>query len=177
MRYKINDIGEAGLEVDLPLTARWLAEHCPELEGSLGSAGLQLTGRIERSGEDFLLRGTLRGSFSMNCVRCLEPTEVPIEVTLAVVFVERPEGERDDAAAPETDDEADTVSFADGVIDLAQEIREEIFLSVPMSPRCEPECLGICAHCGGNRDRNPCDCEERARAAESPFAALAKLRS
>ena len=176
MRYKTTELGEAGVDVNLDLSATWLAESCPELEGELGPDGLRLDGRIERTGDDFLLRGSLRGALRMQCVRCLESTVIAVDVGIAVQFIE------DDPNLVESndeddDDDGDLVRFADGIIDLTDEIREEICLALPMSPRCEPECGGICAVCGRNRDRDPCDCEERQRAAMSPFANLAKLKS
>lgn len=175
MRYKTTEIGEAGIDVNIDLGAQWLAESCPELEGEVADKGLRLAGRIERAGDDFLLRGTLKGSLRMQCVRCLEPTTVPVDVDIAVQFIEADpnlvESEDDD------DDDGDFVRFQEGVIDLTHEVREEIFLALPMSPRCEPECLGICTICGRKRARELCACEERQRQQASRFGNLAKLKS
>ena len=181
MRYKTNDIGEHGLAVDVPISPAWLAEKCSELGGEMGPDGLAFSGRLEVTGDDFLLRGKLQGSMKFTCVRCLEPMVMPIEADMAVVFVEGPDESklpkgRDVVNLAEGDD-GDFALFQDGVIDISPELREELFLAVPYSPRCEPECLGICLVCGGNRDKVACDCEEREKLKASPFADLAKLKA
>lgn len=186
MRYKTNDIGESGLAIDVSVTPAWMAQECAELGGEVGPDGLRFAGRIEPNGEDFLLRGKLAGSLQLTCVRCLEPTRLPVDVDVAVIFVEGPEGDAPPAKAKDKDkdvvnlaegDDGDIAVFQNGVIDIGPEIREELFLAVPFSPRCEPECLGICLTCGVNRDKSPCDCEERENLKRSPFAELAKLKS
>jgi uncharacterized protein len=177
MRYKTKDIGDEGLDLDLPVTPQWLAAAIGDAGAELAPEGLSLVARLEPSGDDFLLRGRLRGAVSMPCGRCLEPTRVPIDVPVTVSFVEKlPERAEGGHVEVETDD-GDFVVFEDGVIDLEHELREEILLALPMAPRCEPECAGICPICGKNRAHNACDCADRERAALSPFAALQKLKS
>ena len=182
MRYKTIDIGELGLDLDLSLDAAFLEQHLADLEGKLAPEGLHFHGRLEPLGEDFLLRGKLKGALEFTCVRCLEPTKLPIDVDLAVSFVEAEADKIPHGKVPQSGetvdlsegDPGDFAVFQDGVIDLAPEFREELFLAVPYSPRCEPECLGICPHCGTNRDKSPCNCEEQQSLKRSPFADLAK---
>lgn len=180
MRYKTNDIPEGGLGVDVPLTEAWLGENCGDLGARLAPGGLRLRGRLEPTGDDFLLRGKLKGALEFTCVKCLEPTRLAVDVDVAVSYVEGPEEDRAKPTPPGDEDEdegeGDFITFQDGVIDLGPEIRDEIFLAVPYSPKCEPECLGICPMCGVNRDKTPCTCEEQQNLARSPFADLAKLK-
>lgn len=181
MRYKTIDIGEHGLDVDLSLDASFLAEQLPDVEGQLAPEGLRFRGRLEPLGDDFLLRGKLAGALQFTCVRCLEPTKLPIDLDLAVSFVEgesEPGPRGDEKIDLDEGDPGDFAVFQDGVIDLAPEFREELLLAIPFSPRCEPECAGICPHCGANRDKNPCNCEAQQNLKRSPFADLAnKLKS
>jgi uncharacterized metal-binding protein YceD (DUF177 family) len=180
MRYKTNDIGEHGLAVDVPLSPAWLAENCPDLGGELGAAGVRFVGRLESTGDDFLLRGKLSGALNFTCVRCLEPTTLQVDADMAVIFVEGPDESHlpkgKDVVNLDEGDDGDFALFQDGVIDIGPELREELFLAVPYSPACEPECLGICLVCGENRAKTPCDCEEREKLKRSPFADLANLK-
>jgi uncharacterized protein len=176
MQFKVKDIGDDGLDVDLALTPAWLERECRGSEVTLAPTGLRFHGRLERSGIDFLLRGRLAGALTTACARCLETATLPLQVEVSVVFTEKPEPRKDDAE--DEDLEApDVIRFSDGVIDLTPEIREEILLALPVQVLCREDCAGLCPVCGGNRNVNPCTCEETQRRQQSKFAALAKLKS
>jgi uncharacterized protein len=176
MQFKVKDIGEQGVDVDVPVTAAWLADQCPDLDTRPGPGGLRFTGRLEPSGEDYLLQGQLKGNLDTICSRCLEPATLALDVPVAVVYVEK------GSEKPDEDDEdqleaPDTLTFENGVVDLAPEIRDEILMAIPVSVLCRPECAGLCPVCGGNRNQNPCDCVEREGARVGKLAGLAKFKS
>jgi uncharacterized metal-binding protein YceD (DUF177 family) len=172
MRFKIKDIGDEGLVVDLPVTAAWLAAECPDLDAKPGMAGVTMHGVLEKSGDDFLLRGELRGVLESPCARCLEPARVSLEVPLVVTFVEKGSADGDD----EDEDETDVVFFEGGEIDLGAELRDEILLAMPINPSCREECRGLCSVCGGNRNATPCDCEAKQAQATTKLSALGKIK-
>jgi uncharacterized protein len=174
MQLKAKDIGDDGVDVDLAVTPAWLEERCPDLGARPAPSGLRFRGRVERSGDDFLLRGQLRGGLITPCSRCLEEARLEIDVPVTVMFVEH-DGEAEDEEAP-ADDAPDVIPFEDGIIDLAGELREEILLALPPQVLCREECAGLCPVCGGNRNAAPCDCEEKQRLAQSRFAVLGKLK-
>ena len=174
MRFKIKDIGDEGLDVDLPVTAAWLGEQCPDLDAQLGVDGLALRGVLEKSGDDVLLRGDLRGALEMSCGRCLEAARVPVDLPMTVTFVEKSASGRD--VDVEADDDDDIVFFEGGEIDLGTELRDEILLAMPINPLCQDGCLGLCSVCGGNRNNVPCDCEERRRGATAKLSELGRIK-
>ena len=183
MRYKTKDIGEEGLEVRVPVTDAWLSTELPDLELTPAPKGLTFSGRLEPSGEDsYLLRGDLRGALETVCGRCLEPAQIPLDLPVVVSYVEKDEGPARAAAADEdeggegSDDGGDVFTFSGGVIDLGGEIRDEILLALPISPLCRPDCAGICPVCGGNRNVQACDCEERQRLANSKLSGLKDIK-
>jgi uncharacterized protein len=173
MRFKIKDIGDDGLEVELPVTAAWIDEQCPHLGARPGADGVVMRGVLEKSGDDVLLRGDVRGVLETQCARCLEEARVSLDIPLTVTFIEKDDsadGDDDD------DDQDDVVYFDGGEIDLGLELRDEILLAMPINPLCEEGCLGLCPVCGGNRNAVPCDCEERQRAVTSKLSALGKIK-
>jgi uncharacterized protein len=176
MRYKTKDIGDAGLDILLPVTGEWLTAQCPDLEARPGEGGLTLRGRLERTGDSdsYLLRGDLRGALVMSCARCLEPAVVPLDVPVTVSYVETDEDAAEDEVSE--DDGGDVLTFSGGQIDLGPEIRDEILLAVPIGPVCKPDCAGMCFICGGNRNLVSCDCEEKQRLATSKLSALKNLK-
>jgi uncharacterized protein len=169
MRFKINEIGDEGLTLDVPVTSEWLASACPDLEAHPGPSGLRLRGRLSKSGEDYLLVGRLAGALETPCARCLEPARVPVESQMTVTFVPADEGE-------ELGDDADVVGFPGNEIVLDDELRDEILLAIPLQVVCAETCRGLCPVCGGNRNVTPCTCEDERRAVDPRLAALGKLK-
>jgi len=173
MRYRIKDIGDAGLEVHVPVTAAWLTSECPGVDVEPGPGGVALHGRIDQSGESYLLRGDLRGQLVTPCSRCLEPATVELNLPLVVSYEEADE---DDEEADADDEDGDVRTFTGGEIDLGPELRDEILLAMPIGPLCRPDCKGICSVCGGNRNVTACDCEEKQRMSVSKLSALKNLK-
>jgi uncharacterized protein len=170
MRFKINEIGDDGLTLDVPVTSEWLAAACPDLEAHPGAGGLALRGRLSKNGDDYLLLGCLAGVLETPCARCLEPARVSVDAQVAVTFVPADEG--DDVG----DDDGDVVGFAGNEIVLDEELRDEILLAIPLQVLCSESCKGLCSVCGGNRNTVPCHCEAERRESASRFAALGKLK-
>lgn len=197
MRYKIKDIGEGGIDVRVAVTEAWLAAECKESPVGLAEGGVILEGRLEPAGPGYLLRGTLRGGLLVPCARCLEPAPVAVDAPMTVTFIEDPAGADGDASvssqaprrrhgaaghgslarasASVAEPQDDVVYFDRGIIDLAQPLRDEILLAVPMGPVCRPDCAGICPTCGRNRNVTPCDCA-RPAAETTRLGALAKIK-
>ena len=170
MRFKINEIGAEGHPVNVTVTADWVAAACPDLEARPGPSGLTLRGRLEKTGDDYLLRADLRGQMEATCARCLESARLALDLPLVVTFVSADDGDDED-----DDADPDVVTFAGGEIDVGDEVRDEILLAIPINPLCQDACLGLCRVCGGNRNLVACGC--RAEAAPSGrLAALAKIK-
>ena len=44
------------------------------------------------------------------------------------------------------------------MIDLDTLLRDALVPAVPYRPLCDPDCKGLCASCGVNRNETTCDC-------------------
>ncbi len=173
IRFKINEIGAEGLPLNVAVTPEWVVAACPDLDGRPGPRGLALVGRLEKMGEDYLLRANLRGEIETTCARCLEPAQVPVDTPLAVTFVSTEADKTDD------DEDPDVIAFKGGEIDVGDEVRDEIVLAMPMNPVCRESCRGLCSVCGGNLNVTACGCQpDVAPKGTKPgaFAALGKLK-
>jgi uncharacterized protein len=98
--------------------------------------------------EGILVSGPVSGLMDLSCARCLRPIGQPFEVEVHELFAdpERAEPE-EDYLLPET-----------GVIDVEPMLRDAVVLSMPFSPLCRPDCLGLCPRCGGDRNVGECVC-------------------
>jgi uncharacterized protein len=169
MRFKINEIGAEGLPLNVAVTPEWVAAACPDLDARPGARGLALVGRIEKMGEDYLLRANLRGEIATTCARCLEPAAVAINLPLAVTFVSTEADKTGD------DEDPDVIALKGGEIDVGDEVRDEIVLALPINPVCTESCKGLCTVCGGNRNVTACACKTET-APTGAFAALGTLK-
>ena len=179
MKFKVKDIGEHGVDVDLAITPAFLAQECADLELRPDGEGkpLEFHGRIEPTGDDYLLRGKLTGALLMPCARCLEPARLVLDEDISVVYVEHEGAVEEESEAEAALGAPDVLTYEDGTIDLSHELRDELMLAVPVSLLCREGCVGLCPVCGGDRNTTPCDCTEQQRQSQSKFAVLAKLKS
>jgi uncharacterized protein len=121
--------------------------------------------------EAFGVTGRAGTRLEMDCSRCLEPFEVPVDATFDLRYVplteNTGEGERE-----VSEDDLMTAYYREGMLDLIELLREQFVLALPMKPLCTPDCRGLCPQCGANLNKTQCTC---APAWEDPR--LAPLKS
>ena len=100
---------------------------------------------LEALVEGILVSGTLQGTLSLRCARCITEFEQPLSVEVHELFVPEPEDDTDDYPLD-----------PDGEIDPDQMIRDAIGVELPFSPLCRADCLGLCPQCGGDRNLDEC---------------------
>jgi len=112
---------------------------------------LRGTVEVVRVEEGLFVEGTVESRLRLTCVRCLDPFAFPVTLQLAEMF-----------RMPGSDPRPDAIYAVseDGELDLAPLVREHAWLAIPMKPLCDPECKGLCPHCGVNLNRETCECEE-----------------
>jgi len=103
------------------------------------------------------LIGDFSGDFEANCARCLEP--VPLHLGKSFDLIYRPLGS--DRRADEVSiSEAETeIGYYQGEgMQLADSLREQVLLAVPIKFVCREDCKGFCPSCGKNRNEADCGC-------------------
>jgi uncharacterized protein len=163
----------------------WWRSHVPAQQGfpQEPAEPLQLSVRGHKIGEDVVLEGRLEGVLPLECGRCLARYRQPLRESFRLVL--EPAGSRvpadpEAAAVLARDglylgDEFETGWYREGEIHLDSVCLELIALALPVQPLCREDCAGLCPRCGVDRNSSPCDCGEVRP--ESPFAALAALRT
>jgi uncharacterized protein len=125
---------------------------------------------VQNTGLLLMVRGQLRATVRMNCVRCLRPTEEPIGIEIEEEFAA--EGAPADVDTIDRED-PERSALHDFVLDVREFVRQQVAVNVPMSSLCRPDCKGFCPHCGRNLSEGACQCEPEAAA--GPFAALREM--
>jgi len=112
---------------------------------------------IAKTGERFRLTGRVGTVLELPCSRCLDPFFWPVEGSFDLVY--HPQSANVGEGEQEVGDEdMSTAFYEDQRIDLAQLMREQFYLALPMKPLCGEECRGLCAVCGTNLNRETCGC-------------------
>jgi uncharacterized protein len=127
---------------------------------------------VQKLGDEaFGVSGRAKTRLAMDCSRCLEPFEVPVDATFDLRYV--PQAENTGEAEVEVaEDDLMTAYYREGMLDLIELLREQFVLALPMKPLCTPDCRGLCQQCGANLNKTQCSC---APAWEDPR--LAPLKS
>jgi uncharacterized protein len=116
------------------------------------STPLSISGQAQwlTSGE-VLVRVSLRGQLALECRRCLDPVEVPVEEELSLLFV---------SAGDVGEETEDVRLLPPGAmdLDLGEAIREEVILTQWPYALCRPDCRGLCPRCGANLNEENCQC-------------------
>jgi uncharacterized metal-binding protein YceD (DUF177 family) len=95
-----------------------------------------LTLNASRQGAQVLFHGAAEGEWEVTCVRCLGAARQSFRAAV--------EGE-----APLSGD----------TFDASESVREALELALPLSAHCRPDCKGLCAQCGANRNERDCGCK------------------
>ena len=116
-----------------------------EVPGDAHLAG-ELT--LESIVEGIYVTGSVAGRMAVRCARCLSELEQGFDVEVHELYAREP-GPDDDYGLGE-----------DLTLDPEPMVRDAVMLSMPFSPLCKPDCLGLCERCGGNRNLGECTCTE-----------------
>jgi uncharacterized protein len=106
----------------------------------------------EAGSGEVVVRGTLEARRIEPCRRCLELVEVPVREDVTLVYAPP-----DDLESGE-EGETRTLPPTAQTLDLSDAVREELILTTDRYVVCDPECKGLCPHCGVNLNEETCDC-------------------
>ena len=122
-----------------------------ELISAPEGSDLELDLSLTSVSEGVYVSGTVRGSLSGECGRCLNEISEPFEVSLAELYAYA------DSTTEETTDEDEVGRMQGDLIDLEPAVRDAVVLTLPTNPVCRPDCPGLCPECGVHFDDLPAD--------------------
>lgn len=134
------------------------------LDETLTQAGdLRATGEAELvdpfGAREIRVRGSLRGEMQAACARCLEPIRLSVSGPMDLFYRPMSEIARDEEVAI-SEAETEMGFYEGGGIELADIVREQVTMVLPMRSVCREDCRGLCPLCGKNRNRETCRCRE-----------------
>jgi uncharacterized protein len=128
----------------------------PQDEDYRVAAPVELAMDVAKAGRDsFDVTGQARTRLELECGRCLENFEIPVDVSFELRYLPQTanagEGEQEIA-----EDDLATAFYRDGAIDVVELLREQFQLALPMKPLHDDACRGLCPECGANLNRIDC---------------------
>jgi uncharacterized protein len=146
VRFDVSSLTKAPLGTSLTLDVDTGPQDLTDLKVNFIRGTLNIT-RVQGG---VLVQGTLSSRLEQECVRCLEPFELSIDLKLEETF-----------RLPGSNSQLDTPHQVgeNGKLDLTPILREQGWLAIPMKPLCHPDCRGLCPQCGANLNQEQCACE------------------
>ncbi|MBQ4518890.1 MAG: DUF177 domain-containing protein [Clostridia bacterium] len=121
------------------------------LKSDMTFSEVLFSGELENIGGVLELRGDVKGKFTVPCARCMKETEQSFEAEVFETLA------KEDA---EISDRDAIIPFAGTSVDLGEAVWPSIVLTLDSKYLCQPECKGLCIHCGADLNESPCDCKD-----------------
>ena len=154
MKINIKDIAAEQAEITFTVPVSQFAFSPDEV---ILKEEVQIEVKIEKVGHEIFLRGNIKTELELECSRCLKHFLFPVNENFQTIFQPFSPGTGEEEIEL-MKDELDIEFYKDDIIDLAEIVREQILLSIPMIPICDESCQGLCPRCGKNLNLNKCLC-------------------
>ena len=124
LMHRPGEMRERTLEFDVPERLGEAVAYVPKGEP------IKLDVRLEGLHDGILVTAEVETRAAGECVRCLDPVSLPVEVEIQELFAYSP-------------DEAFDFAVHDDYVDLEPVVRDAVVLALPFQPVCRPDCPGL----------------------------------
>ena len=135
IKVSVRDIPAKGLDIDQSVFLEEIGLSVKEVDVR---SKLHVKAHLDIA-DGFIIANThINAQFGYCCARCLQ--ELSSVEDRSYVF---------------------DIELANGIedVDLGEEIRQELILSIPPKILCKKDCKGICPQCGANLNKEQCKCK------------------
>jgi uncharacterized protein len=137
IKVKVRDIRPEGIEITDQMTLEELGVQDSDYLRFIVPWEIKV--KMERVQDALIARTHVKSKYTTFCSRCLEPLEENFTRDIILHF--------------EIDRNAEFV-------EVGEDIRQEVFLSLPMKFLCREDCKGICPGCGKILNLEACQCKK-----------------
>jgi len=174
LQINISNIPEEGLNLRFSKGGNWFHQSLPMGDDS-GFCVRNIDAQCfaEKILKNVSIKGRIETGIELECCRCLEKFDLPVEIEFKYVLMPADDLKKDDLELTYKDLE---YGYYEGdIIDLGQIVVEQILLQVPVKPLCNAFCKGLCSVCGINLNIEKCNHETQQ--ISSSFAALKNFKT
>ncbi|MFC1562423.1 DUF177 domain-containing protein [candidate division KSB1 bacterium] len=112
---------------------------------------------IDKRGQNYYIKILSNVAGNFICDRCLDEFSKVIICESKIVYTE----DKSLIDSAEDEDDIKYLRPVDTEVDLSENIRQFILLSVPMKVLCSDECKGLCPRCWKNLNFDKCECRDK----------------
>jgi uncharacterized protein len=120
-------------------------------EGFSGEVAVEAA--LQKTGHQLALKARISAQGSFICDRCTAPFTLRLTPEYRMVYVSN----ETDAESLDPS-EVQVIPIGLSVIDLTDDVRQTVLLSVPLKLLCRQDCKGLCPDCGIDLNTGTCDC-------------------
>ncbi|MCX7984803.1 MAG: DUF177 domain-containing protein [Bacteroidetes bacterium] len=148
-RINIAGLAEGTYEYDFSSLPSAIGLEEPNYIGQVGARA-----SLEKTRKQLFLRVQATVNARLVCDRCLEEFEQRLNTEYIIVYVS------DTHSIEEIDESVEVQFIAQDTtyIDLDEDVRQFLILSVPQKILCSEACKGLCPVCGVNKNMTECHC-------------------
>ncbi|WP_022871609.1 YceD family protein [Yaniella halotolerans] len=132
-------VDRPGASEELQVTWPAPAELAVPLLGVEKDSAMQVDVRLDSVHEGILVSGTVDGTLTGQCSRCLDPITQAVTIEIQELF----QFEFDPMV-----DEDEQHMVEHGFVNVEPIMRDALVSSLPFQPTCSPDCEGLCDQCG-----------------------------
>ena len=166
MHIDIDDINESGPELifeesadSFPALGEIISKNeCAFLEP------VSIRIQMRKIGDLITAMGRFNTRIRLNCSRCLQPFETPLNSTFDVTYIHQLPESVDPLLHDEVElqaEEIGMIQFSGNEIDLQDAVQEEVVMALPMTTLCRSDCKGLCTRCGADLNQGDCGCDRK----------------
>lgn len=109
---------------------------------------------LEKSNRQMFLQAESRTSGQFVCDRCLDQFSMDVASRHAILYIQGSPSPGDRIGT----EEVQYLPLDANMIDLGEDVRQFLILSLPLKMLCREDCAGLCPVCGANRNKVTCSC-------------------
>jgi uncharacterized protein len=110
--------------------------------------------RLESVVEGVLVTGSVSGTATGACVRCLDPVELVVDGSFQELFAYADRAAHHHEVGADSDED-EVHELVGDLIDLEPVLRDAVVPTLPFKPVCRPDCPGLCSECGMRLAEDP----------------------
>lgn len=115
---------------------------------------VEVDARLESVLEGVLVTGSVSGTATGSCVRCLDSFDLPVQARFQELFA-YPDRAAHHHQVGDDELEEKGHEIVDDLVDLEPVLRDAVVPNLPFQPVCRKDCPGLCSECGAHLADDP----------------------